>query len=268
MYAKSRYTKPSARIKRRGQVKNFFRLIIKIAIPIFLVTILIIFLRADIVQINEIQVVGNQKITKTEIENLAHQMTQGSYLWLVPRSNILFFDEKALAQKIETAFPRIERVTVSKGLARDLEVSIIERQGDFGWCQTDNSCYLMSKNGLIFLEAKPEEIAGKLIFKGQVTGDPLWQNFASQKMLNDYLNTVTVLNGKQLQVSSIDVESADKSVFHTNLGDIFLNPEDDLALGVANALFLLEEVRTKNPTAKFNYIDARFGNKVFYKLAK
>jgi hypothetical protein len=51
------------------------------------------------------------------------------------------------------------------------------------------------------------------------------------------------------------------------MGDIIFNPEGvDLSLVAQNTILLINEVKGKNPSAQFNYNDARFDNKFFYKL--
>jgi len=266
MYAKSRYKGPSARITKRSKVKHFFSIFVRIGLPVFLLTMIVVFLRADFMQIKKVAVAGNKDVRTEEVEKLALASLTGKYFFLIPKSNFLFFKKSALSQKILADLPRVENLEISKNLNGTLEINLQERKGDFLWCSASNTCYLMSNSGLVFAEATPEEIVGKLIFRGQIDENPLWQNFSTEKGMQNYLKAANILNSAKFQVLSITAGLPDKSIFETNVGTIFLNPEEEMSLAAENAILLINDVKSKNPTAHFQYIDARFGNKVFYKL--
>lgn len=228
--------------------------------PVFLLVSMILLLRADFLQIKSVEVTGNVSIQKEEVEKLVLEEISGQYFFVFPKSNYFFVKKEKLVQKILGDLSRTESVKINKNFNGILEISIKERQGDFVWCSTaDNqTCYLMSKDGSVFVEAQPEEILAKIIFRGDLT--------TKNSIFSNYLKAIDILQNAKFEVYEVDVELGDKAVFKTDIGDIFLNPEEDLSISTPNAVILINEVRTKNPSAYFNYIDARFGNKVFYKL--
>lgn len=234
--------------------------------PVFLLIILVEFLRADFLQLKKVEVVGNKDIQTEEIEKLVLAQLTGKYFFIIPKSNLFLFKKDTLTQELLKDLPRIESLEISKGLNGMLKIILQERRGDFVWCSASEVCYLMSNNGLVFTEAKAAEMAGKIIFKGNLPENPLLQNFATEAGMANYLKAIEILQNAGFQVLEIGVELGDKVVFKTTIGNIILNPEEDLSVTVPNAVILINDIKTKNPSAQFNYIDARFGNKVFYKL--
>ena len=263
---KSRYKKASSRIKKRSKTKHFFSLIFKIGLPVILIVGAVFLLRADFMQLKSVEVVGNQDIPSDVIERLTHENLLGSRLFFIPKSNFFIFNSRSLEQKILTNFPRVESVEVSKDLDGIIHIILSERQKDFVWCATEEACFLMSKDGRVFAEAGSEEILGRIIFKGNIYGKPISQNFAVGGDMQNYLKVIGGLQNSGLQVFSVTTESPNKAVVKTGIGDIFLNPEENMSLSIPNITLLIQEIQSQNPSARFNYIDARFGTKVFYKL--
>lgn len=266
MYKRRRFRGASSRIKRRSKAKHFFSVLFKVGLPAFLFASAIYVLRADFIQLKKVEISGNKEIKTEQIEKLALNSMTGNYFWFIPKSNMLLFDEKDLAAKILEEFKRAESAKVSKSVRGSLEVAIKERRGDFIWCSASEECFLMDRNGLIFVDALRKEIAGKIIFRGGIAGDPIMKNFTEAETMQNYLKASEILGNAGFNVLSINLELPNKAVFETETGDIFLNPEEDLSDSVSNAILLITEIKSKNPSAIFEYIDARFGNKVFYKL--
>jgi len=263
---KSRYKKASSRIKKRGKTRRLFSLISKIGLPVILIVGAVFILRADFLQIKSVEVSGNQDISKDAIERSARENLLGNRLLFIPKSNFFIFSSKSLEQKILENFPRTEMVEVSKNLDGVIQIKIIERQKDFIWCRGESDCFVMDKNGLVFAPAGSEEILGKIIFKGNIYGEPVYQNFALEDDMQNYLNTIETFQNAGLRVLTVMAESPNKAVVETDMGNIFLNPEEEMSLSIPNISLLIQEIRSQDPSALFDYIDARFGPKVFYKL--
>jgi len=261
--------KASSRIGERNKIKKYASRLLKVAVVVAIILGPIFVLRANFLQIKNIEVVGGEATLRDNINDTAYSFVRGNKFLFIPKSNILLLDEKDLAFALSSQFTRIESVEVNKKLDKTVEISIKERASDFLWCRGEE-CFHMSKEGLVFSvfdESDDSLRAGKIIFRGGIEGDPIMKSFAIPEKMQDYLKMIETLKSFRLEVSALNIESVEKMVVDTNIGNIFLNPRDlDLSLSVQNAVTLIEEVKSKNPTAHFNYIDARFGNKVFYKL--
>lgn len=224
-------------------------------------------LRADFLQIKEVKVEGNLLVSKEAVEKVARGELVGPYFFVIPKSNYLFVKKDKITAKLLNEFSRLETVEVNKKINGTLEIKLTERQGDFVWCQGgEGACYSMNQNGLAFVEIGREEINGKIIFKNSLEEAGLLKSFAGEGRMQNYLKAIKILGDAHFEIIEINLVLSDKVIFKTNVGEIFLNPEEDLSQTAENAVILINEVKTKTPSALFEYIDARFGNKVFYKL--
>jgi len=127
----------------------------------------------------------------------------------------------------------------------------------------------MDKNGFVFekIQDTLADHPGILVFKGKLGGSPLLQNFAPEGEMQSFRNLINSLSQASFVTSVIDFESPEKAVAYTDAGKIIFSPDDgNFILPIQNAVLLIGETKAKDPTAKFDYIDVRFGNKVFYKL--
>jgi cell division septal protein FtsQ len=262
----TRYKKASSRISRRSRLRRIFNLFLKITIPTALVVGLFFLLRADFLQVKNWQVVGAGAIPQESIKNTASNFILGDYLFIIPKSNILFLNEGKLSSVLLSQFGRLQKAEVSKNyFSGDIIIKILERQADFLWC-SETQCFFMTKDGFVF-EQTESSTTDKIIFYGLLTGNPLMKNFATAAKMKNYVIFIGVLKDAGFDVSSINIESLDRATASSNMGDIIFNPEETNLTAVAqNVILIINNTLTKKPSARFDYIDARFGNKVYYKL--
>lgn len=269
MYVK-RHKGASSRIAKRQKVKKYATTIFKSALGLFLLVGTILLARADFLQINDFEIVGAKNISSDGIKNVAASFVAGNKFLLIPKSNILVLDEASLVQTLTKEFTRLGKVEVDKKLfGRRVEVRVEERGAEYLWCSPTDECFFMSDDGLLFekvSEEKAFEAAGKVVFRGVLSNDPLLQYFASLERMRNYTDFMETLAKNNINITSIDVPLPDKAVAETEIGQIIFNPEEaDLGSVAFNIILLIEDLKTKNPATQFEYIDARFGNKVFYK---
>lgn len=271
MYTKSRHRGASDRIARRRRAKQSATLFLKSAVLLFILVGAGFLLRADFLKVREFKIEGALSTPVTDLQNTAAALASGTRLGLLPKSNILIFDGENLTRTILEKFTRLEKVEVDKNIfSRKVAVKVVERGAAYLWCSENEECFFMSRDGLIFEKVSPEksaEAAGKIIFKGKLAGAPLLEHFETRERMKNYTNLFEVLSKNQINITAVNFELADKAVAATNLGSIIFNPEEkDLSEAALNIVLLIEDLKTRNPTPHFEYIDARFGNKMFYKV--
>jgi hypothetical protein len=272
MLKNTRYKKASSRIARRSEIKRVFGLIWKIGLPVVFLVGLVLFLRADFWQVKNFEVIGTETISAEDLKKTTQSQTLGNKFLLLPKSNIIFLNKNNLANILLSDFARIEKVEINKQFfSQQIELKITERKAEFLWCAGETECFSMTALGLVFESHSAEAPRDKLIFKGILEGDPLMQNFATPTQIQNYLKLVEYFDSAGFQVNIVNVESNNKAVAQISVGnlasDVIFDPtETDLVLTAQNVILLIKETKIKNPSAHFQYIDARFGNKFFYKL--
>jgi hypothetical protein len=266
---KTKYKKASSRIAKRGRVRKIFSSSLKIGLPVAMIIGAILFFRADFLKVKNLAVLGAQVVPQENIKSAVSNYISGNKFLVIPKSDIFFINKAGLAAALMAQFPRIEKVNINKQFFdRGIELKVVERSADFLWCSESSECYFMEKNGLVFEKILGTGIAqDKIIFRGILTGDPVMKKFVTSEQMQYYIKLIGVFENAQFKITAINVEAVDKVVVKTNIGDIIFNPEDgDLTAAAQNAILLINEMKSKNPNVHFNYIDIRFGNKMFYKL--
>lgn len=274
----SRYKKASSRIGRRQKIRKFIGLFLIVGIPTALIVGLILLLRADFLQIKNFEIAGADTIPQESIKDTALSFISGNKFFVIPKSDILFLNKNQLASVLLADFPRLQNVEVSKQfLAQSIKLSLTERKSDFLWCSAQNECFSMTKDGLVFEKmdniqssSSPMTIGatlGKVVFQGVLEGNPLMKNFDTPARMENYSKLIAILGNAGFPVGSVNIKSENEGTAETKMGSIIFNPQEtDLSIAAQNAVLLINNVISKNPSALFNYIDARFDSKLFYKL--
>lgn len=266
MQGKSRFSKASSRIGKREKTKKKLKNILRVGVPTLLVVLFVFVSRLDSLQVSNINVLGAVAVSGDDVKNATLESLEGNYLYLIPKSNILFFKKDALASVIKSEFPTIKDLNIEREIDGSVNIKVLERLPDFVWCNSGVGCFLMSKDGMIFAESTADDIANKIIFKGVLSDNPITKTLDSGERMQIYEETIDTLSESDINVKEVNIESSLKVTFKSDMGDIILNPEDkNIKESVQNAILLIEDTKVKKKDTKFEYIDARYGSKLFYK---
>src|SRR5258708_6574456 len=74
-------------------------------------------LRNERITIARVYAEGNSAITTEDLQSIVRDKISGSYFFLIPKNNILFYPRQSIEGAIAAAFPRLNFVSVS---GRDL----------------------------------------------------------------------------------------------------------------------------------------------------
>ena len=265
----TRYKRASTRIAKRKKLKKYLGVFLIISIVVAILIGFVFLVRADFLQVKNFEVSGSKMIETESLKNVANDFISGNKLLFISKSNIIFLNKEKLKKTLLSQFARLEKVEINKKFfSKDVELKITERSPDFVWCAKEGECFFMTKTGFIFEKILDGQVLSGLVsFRGLLDGSPIFKNFATPEKMQNYSSFIEVLKGSGVEIYSINIESSDKAVAKTEMGDIFFSPVGkDLLLTAENTLLLINEIKNKNASAKINYIDARFDNKFYYKL--
>lgn len=237
------------------------------------------------IQIENIEVSGNSTISKDEIINAVRNETSAKYFKLFSKNSVFLYPKESIEAKLEDNFKKIETVSIkSKGL-KTLIVSMVERKPDSLWCfsgsedgtirKNNNSgkCYFLDKEGVVFSEAPDFSGSAFLRYYGLLDGtdNPIGQNYlfgGKFKEVSGFINSLEIL---EMRVASFRAESgSDYEIILKNGIKIILDDKQPFDKTLENIQSILTEVDLKrdyspNNPSKINYVDLRFGNKVYLK---
>lgn len=214
------------------------------------------------------------------------QSAVGGYSWLVvPERNIFFYPEARVKSSVLRAFPRIASVSVKPASLTALLVSITERKQEYLWCSGDDTCYYMDANGYVFDRAPTFSGNVYFEFRSMATSSPIGRTVLSSAAVakivafRDELNKMFTLYGeKQVgTIARVEVRSdgdyefvilrADKKQTSWKLIFSKAQAAETLLDTIDTALTSIVNGKNgKKSLADLEYMDVRFGRKLFYKF--
>lgn len=260
-------------------------------ILVFLILIGFVFLfswlsKIPSIQIENIEVSGNLTVSKDEIINALRNETSAKYLKLFSKNSIFLYPKKIIETKLADDFKRIETVSIkSKGL-KTLIVSMAERKPDSLWCFGDSSedgnvpknensgkCYFLDKEGVVFSEAPDFSGSTFLRYYGLLDDieQPIGENYMTSEKFREVSRFIDSLEILGIKVATFRAESeSDYEIDLKNGIKIILDDKQPFDKILENIQSILTEVDLKkeyspNNPPKINYVDLRFGNKVYLK---
>lgn len=252
----------SSKRRRKKKGKLFF-----IAITPLLIAVALTFLmRLDNLQVRNVQITETKRIPKETLEQIAKKELSGMYFGFLPRSNFLIYPKDKIESEIMNSSPAILSAKVSTLLDLSIKIDVKERLFSAFWCDVSERCYLMDENGIVFGNAEESE---GLKFYGIIEGSPLSKKYGDQNFFQTLYNFTEHVTDLGLRPTKVKVLSAEQAnIFFDDNSYLTINPgEKNKETLYNNLLLFINDQKNKNGgiMPKFQYIDARYGNKIFFK---
>ncbi len=238
--------------------------------------------------IAEVKINGNKSIDSEMAKIIAQKEITGNYLWFFPKTNILFYPKNNIKNELQNEFKRLKDAVFSIKDGKTLEISLIEREASYMWCNTalpesdpaGQKCYFMDENGFIFDEAA--YFSGEVYFKfyGKISAEennPSSGSYFAKENFYKFILFKKVLEDMRLKpVALYQEDNGDIKFFLSEENSLSIGPEIILKIN-SDFQKVAENLETalsteplqsnfKNKYSLLQYIDLRFGNKVYYKF--
>lgn len=270
----------SARLKEKRR-----KIIIgKIAVTVFCLGSLwgLIFWLSNLpaVTIKDISVSGNVSVFSQDVVADAQKFLSGRYFFTVPKSSILLYPKSAIEKDLRDSFPRIASVAVSFKNFNTIGIKVSERAPEALWCElltapsdgaVGKGCFYIDSSGFIFAPYATSSAPAKFVeFYGPLTGtNPIGQTYHSADYLQNRLNFAGDLFSAGFSVTAFAERTGGVSEAKFSSGQRLIFADDtDLSAAFSNFQSVVSnpDFKSSGNFEKLDYIDLRFGNKVFYKL--
>ncbi len=214
-----------------------------------------------------VTVEGGETIDHTIVQATVEKALDGAYLGIIPRRFAWWYPQAAVYDAVR-AVPRVKNPQVVRMTGTTVAVSFDEYVPFALWCvdRTDDDCLFIDETGYAFTLA-PKLSGGALVRYHSLGATP---KVGDRMASPEYLKTMTefmhlVARNLQLEISTVEFDSAD-DVFYVLAGGGELRATlHDSAVQVFDNLRAIlgsKEFAHIKP-GNFQYIDLRFGNKVF-----
>ncbi len=229
------------------------------------------------VAISKVVVAGTSSDTSADIEDKVQQVLAQKYFGIFPKKNFLLYPKGQIAALVMKQHPEVGSVSISTEHVSTLNIRLAERSPAALWCK-GSVCYMVDKNAYIYaLEASSSpsgvDIASSLNLipvydRASATGTAsLVGNTAMPaKEFSEILSAAHGLSSSSLPVEDIYIENDGKYVFKiVKNGTIIFSDKKPVQESLEDLMSALQSPVFATSDA-FQYIDTRFGNKVFYRL--
>jgi hypothetical protein len=256
-------------LKRKKQKVKKVKVYLTSGVSIFIIVSIVLLLNIPAIQIKQVKVTGNVFVDSSEIQEKASTILSKKILGIIPKSNIFVFSKKELEQELKQN-PAIVSLKIRKDFFDTLTIDIVEQEKEMLHCASieKTECYYVNKTGFVY--AKVEDIIipeQEIIIYVESGRKQLKDTIIEEKVYTDIVLFVKNVARQEIKIREVYIKSdnviefvtADRTRFITSIFDEF-------SKDFANLIALFEkQVITKEQLPQIDYIDLRFGNKVFYK---
>jgi len=229
------------------------------------------------INIQNLEISGNKVVEAKEVESMVLNMLDGKYLWLFQKTNFLFYPKGKIKKALSENFLILKNIGLALQSANTLKITLEEREAKFTWCgeklpedPSAGKCYFMDEGGYTYAEAP--YFSGDVYFKffGKIEDNdqPLGSHFlpknfqklvyfreAAEK-LDLHPSFLVVKDDGDAELYLGSQMSAPRIIFKLNA---------DIEKTAQNLGLVLESEELKDKIGALQYIDLRFGNKVYFK---
>ena len=230
---------------------------------------------APFVRVVSVEVSGAQSVASSTIEEYVRSQMAGDYLWLFPRDNIFLYPRRAIEAGLLARYPALRSVDVHAADFRTVAVAAVERQPAALWCPTgatQEGCFYMDEDGVVYSPAPDFSSPVYVSYEGALA--PSAQAGARQYLAPADFQSLSALAGALGQKEPDDPvrtvvvdDSRDVRVYFQNDFVLIFNLKDDGGdIFERFTLALASDPFKGKSLGDFEYLDLRFGDKLYYKL--
>lgn len=252
---------------KKKPTKRFFVCLLVLGI-LFIIFLFWFFLAAPVWRIKNIKIEGLTRVPTTEITNKVWEQTSQSRYGIFKQSNIWLFDEAEARENILGLY-NLASLEIIKKPAKTLFIKIGERPYSFIFQQGNDFLYASSDAYIIRETSVTEEDKNKYLILENKNADNLVGENNKINISNNYLNFILEL-AKQLAIFPelpierfiIDQEFNTIKVKFRDGPLAYFNTKTD-AKAQVESLVLVKREKIKDNFNKTNYIDLRYGDRIF-----
>jgi cell division septal protein FtsQ len=275
---KQKYTRARPlRLASKKRISNLIRAGFFLFSILYFVSAGAVITRLDNLAVSDVKVFGNSGVPTEAILSSALGAVQDSGFNIFNKESIVLYPVSKVERAIKDDLKRIASVKVERIAPSAILIDVVERTPVGLWCKAGDvdvpeSCYFFDHDGYIF-DSSPDFSGNAYIkFWGGVgeTDNPIGQNFTDSETFKEIQFFLNTLDNEKISVSDYRFLGEGDYVIESVSGsEIRLSNRVDMRQSLENLLVFLDGASGGDERTyldAYEYIDLRFGNKVFYRL--
>jgi cell division septal protein FtsQ len=224
--------------------------------------------RTEALTVSQVVVTGGETINHEQVKIIVQEELKGNYLGLIPKQFAWFYP----AVSIKTELSKIERIYNINLVVEDtkLKVTFDEYLPFALWCADVDSkdCLFVDSQGYAFATAPDLDGGSFLRFSKLGEGISLQSNITNYDDFIKLMELKGLLETRDWFISHIEIDKEDDAFLMLTPGSELKVTLKQTALETVENLFtvLSSEQFVDLAPGNFDYIDLRYGNKVFVKV--
>lgn len=220
--------------------------------------------------IQSVEVSGTSALDPVQIRDQVESALGTGSSFISPRF-IFSYDARKIERALEASTMRIARVRISRAnlLSTTLDVAIDERAPFARWC-ADAGCYLIDQTGFVFAASasSTDTVAEPFVFSGGLASstDPLGQYLAPAHFPSALAIMRALGQAGFAPVAAHFDSDTDFSITFDSGLTLYASFGAEPPELVRNLKLVLASDALKDHLSDLEYVDLRFGQRVFYKL--
>jgi cell division septal protein FtsQ len=222
--------------------------------------------RVDALTIKHITVAGGETIEHSDIEKAVRNTLTGSYLKIVPKAFAFTYPYEEVLEAVN-AVPRVKNVKVIRKGGEELHIEFSEYEPQTLWCDESDmhNCHFLDEDGYAFSRA-PGLVGGSFLRVTAVGRQP--EKHITPFNPEEYKRVIELKDAfaaNKWFVKRVDIDTAgDAFLTIVDGGEFKVSLKQPANETVSNLLTVLgSEQFSHIEPGNFEYIDLRFGSKVF-----
>ncbi|MEK7558258.1 MAG: hypothetical protein AAB507_00300 [Patescibacteria group bacterium] len=242
-------------------------------------------LRYDKLFITDVEILGEETLDPGKLKTRVTDILEEKYFYLIPKKNLFFYPKSMIGRDLSISFRRISKISVAyKSLKnpRTIVVRIKERTPSYLWCGESKTatkektpeCYFVDDGGFVFDRAPTFSENVFIVFYGKIINGE--NNLIGSMFLpkDDFSSLSKFIYRTSslglISASLIKKDDGDYELLLVPAGKILFSLKNGTEKNISNLESALgtDPLKTNLATKRgaLEYIDLRFGNKIFFKF--
>jgi hypothetical protein len=246
------------------------------------------------VTISGVEVSGTVSESASVVASTTESFLVGRYFYTVPRANILLYPRASIEKEILKSFPRVKKVGIRLRNLHTLAVEIVEREPAGLWCEPSDvpivlldekwdDCYFLDDSGYIFhrldLSSATSTDSANIMLSSRYPvylkfyslvpfEKPVGESYETPERFRSFLEFAKNINSLGLNILAFrEREDADFDIDLVGGVRLIVSRDAVFSSVFSNLQAIVSDQDSGGVEGfkKADYVDMRFGNKVFYK---